>query len=173
MIDLSRLSIYLNDHLAGSMIGVELAKRTLRNNSDTSYSAALSKLVTDIEADRHTLQDLMAELGLKRNAVKEAAAWSAEKAGRLKLNGKIFGYSELSRVLELEGLAIGVEGKLSLWRALKDVQTQHVALQSTDLDTLIRRAEDQRASIEELRLKATREAFVEGDGTPPVKVSDV
>ena len=50
--------------------------------------------------------------------MKPAVAWIAEKAGRLKLNGQIRGYSPLSRLVELEGLEVGVTGKRSLWQAL-------------------------------------------------------
>ena len=38
-------------------------------------------------------------------------AWSAEKFGRLKLNGQLSGYSPLSRLEELEILALVAEGK--------------------------------------------------------------
>ena len=38
------------------------------------------------------------------------AGWVAEKAGRLKLNGSLLTYSPLSRLVELEGLSLGVEG---------------------------------------------------------------
>ena len=38
-------------------------------------------------------------------------AWTAEELERLKLNGQLAGYSPLSRLVELEGLAVGIEGK--------------------------------------------------------------
>ena len=39
-------------------------------------------------------------------------------SGRLKPNGQLTGYSPLSRLVELEGLSLGITGKLGLWRAL-------------------------------------------------------
>lgn len=48
-----------------------------------------------------------------------APAWAAEKLVRLKLNGRLRGYSPLSRLLELEMLHIGITGKLELWQALQ------------------------------------------------------
>ena len=56
-----------------------------------------------IEEDVDALRDLMARLGVKPDRVKEAMGWTAEKLGRLKLNGQLLGYSPLSRLVELEG----------------------------------------------------------------------
>ena len=61
----------------------------------------------------------MDRLGVRKDPLKPAAAWMAEKLGRLKLNGQLSGYSPLSRVVELEGLHIGITGKLELWKALE------------------------------------------------------
>ena len=44
-----------------------------------------------------------------------------EKAGRLKMNGELFEYSPLSRLVEFEGLTLGVTGKLSLWKVLEQL----------------------------------------------------
>jgi hypothetical protein len=110
------LRIYLNDHLAGSISGIELAKRSLSNNRDTPLGQFLLKLLKEIEADRASLERIMSRLGVSKDPVKQAVGWLAEKAGRLKLNGQLLGYSDLSRVVELEGLSLGVEGKLAMWR---------------------------------------------------------
>ena len=50
-----------------------------------------------------------------RTTPKSAGAWTAEKFGRLKPNGQLTGYSPLSRLVELEGLKLGITGKLGLW----------------------------------------------------------
>src|SRR6476469_2497803 len=112
------LPIYLNDHLAGSVVGVGLARRCLRENRGSELEEFLRWLVSEIVEDRATLIQLMERLGVPRSKSKTAAAWTAEKLGRLKLNGQITGYSPLSRLVELEGLATGIEGKRSLWLAL-------------------------------------------------------
>jgi hypothetical protein len=46
------LGIYLNDHLAGAMGGIELARRALRNNRGTPLAADLERLVREIDEDR-------------------------------------------------------------------------------------------------------------------------
>lgn len=55
----------------------------------------------------------------------------AEKLGRLKPNGQLHGYSPLSRVIELEGLYLGISGKLPRLAARAERQRTEVeSLQS-------------------------------------------
>jgi hypothetical protein len=153
------LSIYLNDHLAGAIVGVELAKRAAGSNAGTPMGEALRSLAQEIEEDRGELEALMSRLGIKRSPLKSSLAWVAEKGGRLKLNGRVLGYSDLSRLEELEGLRLGVEGKLSLWRALERIASSTDEISPADLERLIKRAEDQRDRLETLRLSAAEQAF--------------
>jgi hypothetical protein len=153
------LSIYLNDHLAGAIAGSELAKRAASNNEASQMGTTLSQLARDIDQDRKTLEQLMDELGIKKDRLKDAAAWVAEKVGRLKLNGQVVGYSDLSRLIELEGLSLGVEGKLALWRNLYQVREKYAPLANINLDELIDRAEAQRQELEKLRLEASSKAL--------------
>lgn len=162
MIERRLLAIYLNDHLAGATGGVELARRARSGNRGTKFGEVLEGVCVEIEADRTTLERVMSRLEVKRNGPKVAAAWAAEKLGRLKLNGRLSGYSPLSRLIELEMLHIGVTGKIQLWQALKE--TQGAKLAQFDLPGLIERAESQRATIERLRLDAAGEAFAEESG---------
>jgi hypothetical protein len=60
----------------------------------------------------------MRRLGVDPDRIKVGAAWAAEKAGRLKLNGRVRGYSPLSRVVELEGLALLLLGQRRMWETL-------------------------------------------------------
>lgn len=114
------LSIYLNDHLAGATVGVELARRIRAGNrDDAELGRPISDLCGEIEADRDTLERVMRQLGIRRDPLKVKAGWLAEKAGRLKLNGQLRGYSPLSRVIELEGLCLGITGKIEIWRTLR------------------------------------------------------
>jgi hypothetical protein len=152
--DLNRpelLAIYLNDHLAGATAGVETARRTRAGNEGTELGEPLATLCGEIEADRETLEAIMAELDVARSRFKPALGWLAEKLGRAKLNGQLRGYSPLSRVVELEGLLIGIAGKLRLWSLLDELVGERI---SPDLPSLIARAEDQRARLEALQLHA-------------------
>lgn len=153
------LAIYLNDHRAGAVAGLELAKRTLDNNKGTEYEAFLAQLVADIEADRAVLETLIERSAIPKSPVKPAVAWATERIGRLKLNGAITGYSPLSRLIELEGLRLGVEGKLCLWRSLRHSRPPQLEATDEELDDLVARAEAQIEAIEEHRLKAAATAL--------------
>jgi hypothetical protein len=158
-VDTRLIAIYLNDHLAGATGGLELARRALGANRGSDFEAPLERLATEIAEDRAALVDVMTRLGVARDPLKVWAGWAAEKWGRLKLNGRISGYSPLSRVLELEVLALGVEGKRSLWRALDRTCADDARLAGVDLEALARRADDQRGLIERERLRAVDLAF--------------
>ena len=159
MEDTKLLRIYLNDHFAGSVAGYELAKRTQSSNDGTPLGDYLLQFMKEVEAEQGVLESLLDSIEAAPDRLKQMAAWIAEKAGRFKLNGQITGYSDLSRLIELEGLCLGVEGKLSLWRSLKQVAGHHPALAVTDIDALIADAEAQREALEEFRLGAAAIAF--------------
>jgi hypothetical protein len=151
------LRTYLQDHHAGATAGVELARRAAGSNSETEYGPELTKLAEEIAEDRETLEGLMEELGAGTSRVKDSAAWAAEKVGRLKPNNSLLSYSPLSRVVELEGLLIGVTGKLALWQSLRVAAGD--TLGGFDLEALSERAQNQRARLERLREEAAAVAF--------------
>ena len=153
------LRIYLQDHLAGSTAGLELARRPRGANEGTEYGPPLAKIADEIEADRRALQGVMEDLGFGGDKLKNVAAWGLEKVGRLKLNGEITGYSPLSRMVELEGLLTGITGKWGLWVALLQIAPSEPRLDVARLERLRDRAEEQRETVEALREKAAREAF--------------
>ena len=152
------LAVYLNDHLAGATLGLELVRRTARENRDSTLGSFLADvLLPEIEEDRRTLQRLMGQIRIAPSRPKVAAAWLAEKLGRLKLNGELRRYSPLSRLVELEGLAVGIEGKRSLWLALEAASDG--GLNGFDFPALAERAAFQRSRLEEHRLAAVRAAL--------------
>jgi hypothetical protein len=148
------LGIYLNDHMAGATAGVELARRAVGSNRGTPYGEALAELKTEIEEDRDALAAIMGRLGIRIDPARKALAWSAEKLGRLKLNGQLTGYSPLSRLEELEILELGVTGKRLLWQALAQAE-----IPASELEPLMERARSQHERLEGLRRQAAVEAF--------------
>lgn len=153
------LRIYLNDHLAGSLAGLELAKRTLSSNDGSALGDYLRDFIAEVEEEREELKKLIEALDFPQDRLKVSAAWVAEKLGRFKLNGQVTGYSDLSRLLELEGLSLGVEGKISLWRSLQQVAGTDPRLAVADLDRLLKQAERQREELEAHRLAAAKIAL--------------
>lgn len=142
------------------MTGYELAKRCLSSNVGTPLGDYLRTFVAELEEERAELHRVMDAFGLQRDKVKDAMGWVAEKAGRLKLNGQLTGYSPLSRLWELEGLMLGVTGKRSLWRSLKRSVGEDPRLGTIDLDHLEKQAQAQLEELERHRLEAAERAFV-------------
>ena len=155
----TRLATYLNDHLGGSATGRQLAQRALQANRGNEYGVVLEDIVRQIEEDVASLEMVMDRLGVKPDRVKEAMGWTFEKFGRLKLNGQLLGYSPLSRLVELEGLMLGITGKRAMWVALSSVLGGDARLDGTDFDHLAERAREQRRTVERLRRQAAREAL--------------
>jgi hypothetical protein len=155
--DLKHLSTYLNDHLAGATVGVELARRAAGSNEGSELGAFLERLAAEVEEDRDTLLAVMERLDIGKDQVKVAVGWLMEKVGRLKPNNRLFGYSPLSRLVELEALALGVEGKRGLWQVLRHVE--EARLSDFDFDALLERARSQRDRLKQRRLAAALDAF--------------
>lgn len=145
------LATYLNDHLAGATAGRELARRAASNNHGSPLGQFLSVLAQEVDEDRDALLALMAELQIGTDRVKVLGGWAAEKLARLKPNGRLLSYSPLSRLLEIEGLLLGVRGKLALWQALEVIQPHEPGLATTDLAALAQRAERQLSELEQHR----------------------
>jgi len=144
--DRALLSIYLRDHYAASAGGLALARRALGPNHS---------LTIGIARDRESLEHLMRKLGIAPNRLKVGFVRLAERAGRLKLNGKVLGHSPLSDVVELEMLVVGVRAKEALWTALRRAEVSD----DFDLDVLIQSARVQAGDLEALRLGAVTKAF--------------
>ena len=153
------MDVYLNDHLAGATLGSALAEQLREANEGTPLGDVMASLAPEIEEDRQTLMDLMDGLDTSKNPVKQATTWLAEKATRAKFSGLTSGGPRVGTFMALENLTLGVEGKVSLWKVLKELPAQHGPVESMDLDQLIQRAETQRDALERERLAAGRRAL--------------
>ena len=153
------LGIYLNDQLALGVAGRELARRAASENTGTEPGAFLERLAREVTEDVDTLQGVMQRLGIPLSRMKRPLALVAERVGRLKPNGQLRGYSPLSRFLELESLALGLDGKKLLWANVGDLANVGDRLADIDFGALIDRAARQREELERFRLAAGRESL--------------
>jgi hypothetical protein len=151
------LGTYLNDHLAGANVGVELARRLHERAGTGPDAATLGRLAEEIENDRDELRGLIEQLGEAGHPVKKAAGWLTGKVHRLTKLPR--GGEGLGVLLETEALALGIEGKLKLWQALLAVAPAHPRLVETDLLRLAARAREQHGQIETIRVAVARRAF--------------
>jgi hypothetical protein len=150
------LDTYLNDHLGGSMLGSYLAGQIRERSDGTPLGDLMARMAPEIEADRQTLIDLMDQLGTSRNPVKQATAWMAEKASRVKFGGASSGEPDFGLFMALETLTLGIEGKRSMWKALQEIAGDHPPLAAANLDDLVARAQAQHDALEGERISAGR-----------------
>jgi hypothetical protein len=156
------LETYLNDHLAGSRLGTDLAKQIRDRSEGTPLHETMTWVAAEIDEDRERLTELMERVGASENQVKQATAWVTEKASRFKLSdlgGLLGGDEAYGLFISLETLELGVMGKLRLWEALKDVAVHHDGLIAEELEALADRARNQRDALERERLAAGSRAF--------------
>ena len=153
------LAIYLNDHLAGATAGQALARRLARTHRGTSLREQLERIATEVAEDRAALLELMARVGAHTAGYKVILAAAGERLSMLKPNGAVRGRSPLSDLVELEGMRLGVEGKAAGWRTLRQLAEVDLRLDVQQLDKLIARADRQRDTLEELRVRAARDAL--------------
>ncbi len=153
------MDVYLNDHLAGAMLGSDLAEQIRDRHQGTPLGDVMASIAAQVEEDRQTLLDLMEQMGTSKNPVKQATGWLAEKTSRAKFSGILSREREHGAFMALESLTLGVEGKKSMWTVLKTVARQYPALASANLDGLIERAKAQHATLERERLAAGARAL--------------
>jgi hypothetical protein len=153
------LATYLNDHLAGSVVALELLDQLEKTHSDSSLSDFFRQLRADITADRDELERLMEVLQISQSRTRKASAWMAEKMTELKLRLDDSKSGPLFLFESLEALSLGIEGKRSLWLALIAAARKSPALRVIDYERLKQRAEEQRARVENLRVDIATDAL--------------
>ena len=134
------LEAYLADHFAGSVAGHDIAAR------------AMPDLALEIEADQTVLEAVMDELGVRKPHTHRFAGWLASRAIKHKAPHDL---------VDLETLALGIAGKLLLWKALEQAQDSEPYLRVIDLNRLIDRATRQFDEVERERMRKAAQLFGE------------
>lgn len=153
------IATYLNDHLAGSVIAIELMENLESTYADKPIADFIAKLRGDVEADRHELKTLMSRLQISESRTRKASAWLTEKFTELKLRLDDSAEGDLRLFESLEALSLGIEGKRSLWLALAAAAEVSPHLRLADYERLQQRAEEQRARVETRRLEVAKSAL--------------
>lgn len=159
------LAIYLNDHLAGSVVVLEILEHLEAEASD--LKPQLRTLRTDIEADRRELEALMHRLGILQSRVRKVGSWIVEQLNEVKLEADDESGGALRRLERLEAVAVGIHGKAALWSALNAAAATAPDLHGPDYERLAQRAEEQRKRVEVFRLDAASSALAPLPQAPP------
>lgn len=153
------IATYLNDHLAGSVVAIELMENLESVYAGTSVADFIAELRADVEADRDELRTLMAHLKVAESRTRRASAWVTEKLTELKLLLDDPKKGDLRLFESLEALSLGIEGKRSLWLALSAASQVSPLLKIADYERLKQRAEEQRTRVETRRLEVAKTAL--------------
>lgn len=152
------LATYLNDHLAGSVVALELLDHLEEERAGTTDAQVLTDLHAEIMADRQQLEAFMARLGIAVSRPRMATAWLTEKLSELKLHLDDPGHGALRWLEALEAVSLGIVGKQALWQSLAAADDAP-EFGSLDYAELVRRAMEQHRIVEALRLRAAKEAL--------------
>jgi hypothetical protein len=151
------LVVYLQDHLAGAMFGIELVQALEHDKEGTELGRLAGTWKSEIQADQEVLKEIVERAEAAPGTVKEVISWISEKAARLKLRRQT--NSELGTFETLETLALGILGKKKLWQTLNTVAQSDPRFANIDFDALERRAEEQHASVERFRINFVAAVF--------------
>lgn len=151
------LATYLEDHIAGASYAIDLLGAIRDQHAGEPLAEFALGMLAEVKADEAALKGLAERVGSGVSSLKIASAWLTEKVSRLKLSHESAG--GLGTFQALEFLAVGIQGKLALWRALAVASAGDDRLNQMDFDHLARRAESQHARMETQRLEAARTVF--------------
>ncbi|HWH14969.1 MAG TPA: hypothetical protein VNT51_09490 [Miltoncostaeaceae bacterium] len=117
MEDRRYLRIYLGDHLAVIRGGRSLVSR-MQGGDRGEVAGLLEEAARELDRGDALVSAFLRQIGASRPWLKVGAATLAERAGRLKLNGRLLRPSPLSPLVELEGLAACLAATAAMYRAL-------------------------------------------------------
>ena len=156
--DRAIFGLYLADHLTGATAGLQRLERLAAGITDEPFHAELTETVEQVRAERELYVDLLHVLQVPRRSHRQAAAWVAERAGRLMRNGRIFGRSPMTPLLEAELLRAAVVGKIGGWSTLRE-HAADLGLDPAQFDELIEWARGQLDVLERLHAHVRTTAF--------------
>jgi hypothetical protein len=154
---LDHLATYLNDHLAGSVAAVDILEQLEKSQSELASQFAALRM--DIESDRADLKSLMNRLQIAESWPRKAAAWSAAKMTAIKLRLEDEAGGSLRSLELIEAVALGIDGKLALWRSLAAAAEIAAHLRLADYNRLEQRAIEQRRRAEDIRVRFAKAAL--------------
>jgi hypothetical protein len=161
------LAVYLNDHLAASVVALNMMEELAAHEHGQALEEKLLALRAEVEEEQQMLRDLLARIDAGESRLKQAAAWLTEKVGQGKLAVAARVHPSLATLQGLEALALGLEGKLCLYRVLGEIAPHDPRLSEVRPAALVARTIIQQSMIERERLAAARAAF----GAPQAEAS--
>jgi len=114
------LVAYLRDHLGGADAAIHVVRRLSATHEGTAEGRLFRQLAEEFEHDRATVRALLAQLGASARSPKRVAGRASAVLLGFTAGGEP---GQLSLLRTLEALAIGIQGKRCMWRALQTLDT--------------------------------------------------
>jgi hypothetical protein len=149
------LIAYLRDHLSGSDMAIRVVHRLSSTHQGTEDGALFRRLSEELEEDRSVVRLLLTRLGASGRSMKRAAGYASGALLSVTAGGAP---GDLSLLRTLEALAVGVQGKRCLWRALQNLRTLST-IQGMNFVELEAKAVRQWEAIEERRRALVTRTF--------------
>jgi hypothetical protein len=153
------LAAYLNDHLAGSAAGLTLMDDLAGRVDGTALAPKLRTLAAEVREDQQLLRDTLDRLAAGERRVVQAAAWLGEKVSEKRLALTARKHPALALLEGLESIALGLQGKLAIFRVLAELGPLDPRLAGLPFGARADRTVVQHGMIEAERRAAAREAF--------------
>jgi hypothetical protein len=153
------LERYLNYHLAGSVGAIRLIQHLSEAMDEPASRDYFVSLKAAVEEDQALLKQLVDGLGHVKGRPMLIAADITSRIGDLKLMWDGFESGQLGLLEGLEMLALGIQGKRLLWRALKEISCWYPEWGDVDFSHLEKRAVHQRDGVERWRIAAVSETL--------------
>jgi hypothetical protein len=157
VVDRTALGTYLNDHLAGSVAGLEAMDRLSDTNQHTSLGRAFDVLRHRAKNDQDVLRELLVLIQVPERTSAKTFAWIGEKVSRLKLGGDSDVDTDLALFEALETLTLGFYGRLALWHVLATISGELGS--RFDFPGLARQVQSDLDVLEQFRLEAGAQAL--------------
>jgi hypothetical protein len=157
------LIAYLRDHLSGSDMAIRVVHRLGSTHKGIEDGTLFRRLSKELEEDRSVVRTLLTRLGASGRSIKRAAGYASGAGLSVAAGGEP---GDLSLLRTLEALAIGVQGKRCLWRALQSLRTVPSTVHGMNFVELEAKAIRQWEAIEECRRALVERTFSTTDPHP-------
>ena len=153
------LATYLREHLSGSDSAIRVVERLRRTHAGTAEGSLFAALFADFQREREVVRAVLDEIGASTLSAKRLVT-EAGGAVMAPMVGGTHGGLALFRTLE--ALAIGVQGKRLLWRAMQHVEPEFTQASRSRLRELELLAVRQWETIDERRRTLVQATFTAG-----------
>jgi hypothetical protein len=150
------LIAYLRDHLSGSDMALRVVHRLGSTHQGTEEGTLFRQLSKEFDEERSVVRTLLTQLGASGRSIKRATGFVSGTVLSVTAGGEP---GDLSLLRTLEALAIGIQGKRCLWRALQNVRTVPSTVDVMNFEELEAKAVRQWEAVEERRRALVARTF--------------